>query len=113
PSLPGEPLASRDKGQSIEALIAQVESHLASNPNDGRGWEVIAPIYLRLGRLDDAVKARRKALAPNGETSERQASLREALGAANDGQLTAEGNQAVEAAVALGANNVKARHFTG
>src|SRR4051812_12676208 len=54
PSLPGEPLASREKGQSIEALIAQVEGHLARNPDDGRGWEVIAPICLRLGRLDEA-----------------------------------------------------------
>ena len=44
------------------ALVAQVEAHLARNPEDGRGWEVIAPVYLRLGRFDDAVKARRNAL---------------------------------------------------
>jgi len=113
PSLPGQPLASRNQNQSIDSLIAQVETHLAHNPNDGRGWEVIAPIYLRLGRPDDAVKARRNALAINGESSERQAGLGEALAAANDGRLTPEAKKAFARAVELDAANVKARYFLG
>src|SRR5215470_11816764 len=87
PSLPGQPLASREKLPSIDAMLAQVESHLARNPNDGRGWEVIAPIYLRLGRIDDAIKARRNALAFSGESSDRLAGLAEALIAAGDGKV--------------------------
>ena len=59
PDLPGQPAFARVKApqgqQTIEAMVAQVEAHLASNPNDGAGWEVIAPVYLRLGRLDDGV----------------------------------------------------------
>src|SRR5215469_12480683 len=69
---------------AIALLIAQVEAHLAANPEDARGWEVLAPVYLRLGRFDDAVKARRNALRYGGETAERQADLGEALvGSAN------------------------------
>src|SRR5207253_658942 len=49
PDMPGQPLAQRERSPSVDTLIAQVETHLARNPNDGRGWEVIAPIYLRLG----------------------------------------------------------------
>ncbi len=113
PMLPSQPLASRNQNQSIETLIAQVENHLASNPNDGRGWEVIAPIYLRLGRIDDAIKARRNALALNGETSERQAGLGEALVAASDGKLTLEAKKAFQRAVDLDAGNIKARYFLG
>jgi len=26
-------------------------------PQDGKGWEVLAPIYLRAGRFDDALQA--------------------------------------------------------
>ena len=65
PSLPGEPLASciAAENLSIEKMIERIETHLAREPDDGRGWELIAPIYLRLGRFDDAVKARRHALA--------------------------------------------------
>jgi cytochrome c-type biogenesis protein CcmH len=113
PTLPGQPLASRDPGQSIDGMIAQVEGHLARNPNDGRGWEVIAPVYLRVGRVEDAIKARRKALALNGETSERQAGLGEALVAASDGKLTPEARKSFTRAVELDGGNIKARYFMG
>jgi len=113
PTLPGQPLASRDPGQSIDGMIAQVEGHLARNPNDGRGWEVIAPVYLRLGRVEDAIKARRNALALNGETSERQAGLGEALVAASDGRLTPEARKSFARAVELDGGNIKARYFLG
>ena len=34
----------------IETLVARIEVHLQSNPKDGRGWEVLAPVYMQLGR---------------------------------------------------------------
>src|SRR4051794_30295500 len=113
PWLPDQPLAARNPSQSIENMVAQVETHLARNPEDGRGWELIAPVYLRLGRADDAVKARRNALAFNGENSERFASLGEALVAASNGVITAEAKSTFERAVALDGENVKARYFLG
>ena len=67
--------AAAHGGRSIDSLVAQVEMHLQGHPDDGRGWEVIAPVYLRLGRADDAVAARRNALRLNGETAEREAAL--------------------------------------
>jgi cytochrome c-type biogenesis protein CcmH len=96
PTLPGQPLASRDQSQSIDAMIAQVEGHLARNPKDGRGWEVIAPVYLRLGRVEDAIKARRNALV-----------------AASDGKLTPEARKSFTRAVELDGGNIKARYFLG
>jgi cytochrome c-type biogenesis protein CcmH len=115
PTLPGQPLVSRMPGErpTIEQMVAQVEAVLAKNPNEGRGWEVIAPIYLRLGRFDDAVKARRNALALNGESSERHAGLGEALTAAASGVVTAEAQAAFKTALALDAENVKARFYLG
>jgi cytochrome c-type biogenesis protein CcmH len=114
PSLPGQPLAERAADpQSIERLIAQVEAHLAANPEDARGWEVIAPVYLRLGRFEDAVKARRNALRNGGETAERQADLGEALVGSANGIVTAEAKAAFERAVELDHEDVKARYFLG
>ncbi|MGZ3308666.1 MAG: c-type cytochrome biogenesis protein CcmI [Xanthobacteraceae bacterium] len=117
PMLPDQPLAPRlaaARGdQSFDSLIAQVETHLDRNPEDGRGWEVIAPIYLRLGRFDDAVKARRQALRLNGVTAERESALGEALVFAANGIVTAEAKAAFEKAVGLDANNVPARYFLG
>jgi cytochrome c-type biogenesis protein CcmH len=115
PLLPGQPLTSRGPAerQTIAQMVAQVESHLAKNPNEGRGWEVVAPIYLRLGRFEDAVKARRHALELSGPTAERHAGLGEALTAAANGIVTAEAVAAFKQALALDADHVKASFFLG
>jgi cytochrome c-type biogenesis protein CcmH len=117
PALPDQPLAARidpsKREQAIEVLIARVEAHLEANPEDGRGWEVVAPVYMRLGRVDDAVKARRNALRLNGETAERVTALGEALVGAAQGIVTAEAKALFERAVALDPNEVKARYFLG
>src|SRR5262245_25548552 len=117
PSLPDQPLAARVAGArgnpSIDTLIGQVEDHLSGHPEDGRGWEVIAPVYLRLGRFDEAVKARRNALKLNGVTAERESALGEALVFAANGVVTAEAKAAFERAIALDANGVQARYFLG
>jgi cytochrome c-type biogenesis protein CcmH len=116
PGLPGQPLFARAadvQNQSIDHLVAQVEAHLQANPEDVRGWDVIAPVYLRLGRFDDAVKARRTLLRLAGETAERQADLGEALVGTANGIVTAEAKVAFERAVALDAQAVKGRYFLG
>jgi cytochrome c-type biogenesis protein CcmH len=117
PMLPDRPLAPRlaqsTGSQSVDNLIAQVEAHLEQRPDDGRGWEVIAPVYMRLGRFDDAVKARTNALRLNGETADREAALGEALVFAANGVVTADAKVAFERAVALDANHVQARYLLG
>jgi cytochrome c-type biogenesis protein CcmH len=117
PQLPGEPLQARLRAihndRSIASLVAQVETHLAQNPNDARGYAVLAPVYLQLGRFQDAVNARRKVLALGGETADRQADLGEALTAAANGIVTADAKVAFERAVALDAGEPKARFFIG
>jgi cytochrome c-type biogenesis protein CcmH len=116
PELPGQPLAARAadvQNPSIDRLVGQVEAHLAANPEDARGWEVIAPVYLRLGRFDDAVNARRHLLRLGGETAERQSDLGEALVGTANGIVTAEAKTAFERAVALDAQDVKSRYFLG
>ena len=116
PDLPGQPLQARAAdvpNQSVERLVLQVEAHLEANPEDARGWEVIAPVYLRLGRFDDAVKARRNLLRLTGESAERQADLGEALVGTANGIVTAEARVAFERAVALDAQDVKGRYFLG
>ena len=58
---------------------AQAEAFLAENPEDVRGWEVLAPVYLQMGRGGDAVVAFRNAMRLDGETAMRQTGLGEAL----------------------------------
>jgi cytochrome c-type biogenesis protein CcmH len=117
PDLPGQPQASRGAppaGQdSIAELVARVEAHLEGNPEDGRGWEVLAPVYARAERYADAVKARRNALRLLGANAEREAGLGEALTGAAGGVVTAEAKDAFERALSLDANDARARYYLG
>jgi len=113
PELPGQPLASRDttplQNRTLDRLVANVESHLEKNPEDGRGWEVVGPVYMRMGRFDDAVKARRNSLRLNGATADREADLGESLMAAANGVVTAESKAAFERALTHDPKHNKAR----
>jgi cytochrome c-type biogenesis protein CcmH len=119
PDLPGEPLASRATGdtdkeaQQITALIARIERHLEEKPDDGRGWEVIAPVYMRLERFDDAAKARRNALKLLGATAQREVDLGAALAMAAGGVVTADSKAAFDRAAAIEPDNVQATFFLG
>jgi cytochrome c-type biogenesis protein CcmH len=117
PNIPGQPAFARVKApqgdQSIDSLISQVEQHLAKNPSDGTGWEVIAPVYMRLGRFDDAIAAWHKAIGLNGDSATREADLGEAVVAGANGVVTAEAKQTFESAVALDPHEPKARYFIG
>ena len=117
PWLADFPLVERartaDATQPLENLVAQVEQHLEQNPTDGRGWNVLAPVLLRLGRYDDAVRAFRNSLTYNGEDPSRRADLGEAIAAAAGGVITADSKAEFERALALDANEAKASYFLG
>jgi cytochrome c-type biogenesis protein CcmH len=117
PNLPGAPLAQRlaapSGADSMAGLIARVETHLEQNPDDGRGWDVVAPVYMRLGRFDDAVRAFRSSLRLNGESADRQANLGEALTGAANGVITSDAKAAFERALALDASNPRSQFYLG
>ena len=117
PQLPGQPLSARLEDAhpqgSVAAMISQVEAHLERNPDDARGYEVLAPVYMRLGRFDAAVNARRKLLALKGENADREADLGEALTAAANGIVTDEAKAAFEKASKLDGNEAKSQFFLG
>jgi cytochrome c-type biogenesis protein CcmH len=117
PQLPGQPLASRfdatPEHRSIAELVVRVEAHLEQNPDDGRGWEVVGPVYMRMGRFEDAIKARQHALRLLGATADREADLGEAFTGLANGVVTTEAKAAFERAVALDPEKFKARFFLG
>src|SRR5450759_942794 len=117
PQMPGEPLAARlsapSQNRSLDALVAQVEAHVERNPGDGRAWEVLAPVYMRLGRFDEAVTAWRNTIRLNGSSASREADYGEALVSVANGVVTAEAKAAFERALALDGEDVMARFYMG
>jgi len=113
PGLADAPLAERlaqnPAQSSVGELIARAERHLAENPDDARGWEVLAPVYMRQERFGDAVTAWRNAIRLEGSNAQRETGLGEALAAAAGGVVTAEAHAALERALTHDANEPKAR----
>jgi cytochrome c-type biogenesis protein CcmH len=89
--------ANAARGQAeLARMIAQVEARLRQAPNDGAGWEVIAPVYLKLGRYPDAAAAYANAARLQGESVKLLAGLAEASILAKDGVVTEEARAAYE-----------------
>ena len=115
PDMPAMPLAARlskpPDQASITELVARAEKHLADNPNDGRGWEVIAPIYMRMERFDDAATAFRASVRLNGATPARLNGLGEALTIAAGGIVTSDAHAAFEQSLQLQPGQPVARFY--
>jgi cytochrome c-type biogenesis protein CcmH len=113
PQVPDQPLEARlndGSEPSVASLVAQVEARLRENPQDGQGWDVIAPVYMRIQRFDEAADAYRRAMSIQGETPERLVGFGEALTLANQGIVPDLARKAFEKAKSGDDNLIKA-HF--
>jgi cytochrome c-type biogenesis protein CcmH len=111
PSLPGKPYEARLKApleQASEAdLVAKVEAHLRQHPEDGRGWNVIAPVYMRQGKFQQAAEAFERAIRLLGETPERLAGFARATIMARDRIVTANAQRALERMLELDPKSIE------
>lgn len=77
PDLPSRPYMARLDTPIDQAtagdLVARVEAHLREHPEDGRGWEVLAPVYMRMGDLAQSADAFARAMRLLGESPKRLA----------------------------------------
>nr|CAA61876.1 cycH [Rhizobium leguminosarum bv. viciae] len=113
PDLPSQPLEARleNPGNDVAVLITKAERHLAEKPDDGKGWDVLAPIYFRTMRVDDAQVAYRNAIRLLGPSPVRLDGLAETLMAVSDGVVTEEARQVLEQSVTLQPDNPRARFY--
>ncbi|WP_417426305.1 c-type cytochrome biogenesis protein CcmI [Hoeflea sp.] len=115
PDLPQLPLAARlqadPENVDIAMLVSRAEQHLAGNPDDGRGWEVLGPIYLRTGQFPESVAAFRKAVALLGPSAGRLSNLGEALYSEAGGVVTEEAGLAFQTARELDPSDPKPQFF--
>ena len=105
PQLPDQPHAARMQaptdGDSIAVLIAKVEASLQADPRNGRGWDLLAPIYLKMRRYQDAANAYSRSIRLLGESVQRLSGYGEALVKANNGIVPETARKVFERALAL------------
>jgi len=115
PNLPAEPLADRaaetGAGMDLPTAIKAIEARLAKDPNDLRGWTVIAPAYMQMGRYADAVAALRKVNTLTTPTADSLTDLGEALMMQNGGSVAGEPISLFRQAAALDPRHVRSRYY--
>jgi len=113
PGLPAQPLAERlaHPGSDISILVAKAENHLAANPDDGEGWDLLAPIYYRSGRMEDSANAFQQAIRLLGPTTDRLDGYAEALIALSNGIVTTDARARLEESLKLKPDNPRARYY--
>ena len=117
PWLKDMPLAARDDVENaidpISAAIAKIEKDIVAAPNNLKAWSTLAPVYMQLGRYNDAVIAYRNILRINGEDASIRALLGEAEIAAAKGIVTDEAKHNLEKALATDPTLAMAHYYLG
>ena len=115
PQLPQQPHATQTErspeGQRVESMVAKVEERLRTHPEDGAGWDVIAPVYLRQQKYHDAVFAFQQALRLNGESAARLEGLGEAMVLRDNGRVDERARMAFTRALEQNPDSLKARFW--
>jgi len=118
PDLPAQPLAARgdlDRGPPPEVLqaLAELEAHLAENPDDLDALDLAGQSYFRMGRYAEAAEAFGRAAGVSQGDPEYVSLFAEALTFADQGIV---GDQALRAFAAVAEGNpfdMRARFYLG
>jgi len=113
PRLPDQPLVARLQDPASEknlgALVARVEARLRSHPEEGEGWDVIAPVYMSARRYGDAADAYGQAIRLLGPSAPRLSGYGQALVLEKEGLVSEAARSSLERALALDASLVEPR----
>lgn len=117
PDMPDEPLQARldaaPANMDTATATGKIEKHLAEQPNDARGWAVLAPIYMRLGRMDDAVTAYTNEIRVLGPSADLYGSLGVAQVSVAGGTVSADARKSFERAVAIDPKSPRGLFYLG
>ncbi len=115
PFLPDSPLSLRIAGAPENlpplALAARIETHLAARPDDSEGWRLLGPLYIALGRYDEALYALARARDIAGDDASLLIASGEAMVGKAGGMVPEEARRVFEHALQLDAHSIPARYF--
>ena len=103
PRLPDQPLAARLSDPALAknpaALVALVEARLRARPDEGEGWDAIAPVYMSGRRYADAAEAYRQAIRLLGPSAVRLSGYGQALVLEKGGLVSEDARIALQEAL--------------
>ena len=99
--------------QSLEQMVNTLAERMKDEPDNLRGWVLLARSYETLNRYADALDAYRNARRLSGDNPEVLADYADALVMANGGRFNDEAGEVLQKAVEAQPDNVKALWLIG
>jgi len=117
PGMADRPFATRTDisrpEQDMLRLVSRLDAHLAEAPNDLRGLEIALPVYMRLGRFEDAVSVAERIVVQKPDSADAHANHAETQIFAGGGAVSDDARKAVAKAMALDGTLPRARFYAG
>jgi cytochrome c-type biogenesis protein CcmH len=110
---PPHPTGDSGGRLSVEEMVNQLAERMRSQPDDMKGWVMLARSYVVLKRYDEAVDAYRNILHLGGDSPELLADYADALAMAAGGRFTPETGELLQRALAAQPDNIKALWLAG
>ncbi len=73
--LPTNPDAAKQNVPAVHDMVGALEDRLADNPDDMKGWSLLAQSYAFIGRMDDAQSAADRAIALGADPEQMRARI--------------------------------------
>ena len=112
PGIPDQPLEARLNAplgeQTLDVQVANMERRLRQNPADVAGWAALASIYFKSGLFEKAADTYQRAIDAGGENEGMFLGLAESLTFANDGFISEQAAQALQAALKRNPDSTRA-----
>jgi len=98
---------------TIQELLEIAEKRLESNPDDSNGWKVIAPVYIRMKRYNDAINAYKNIMRVEGRSLEMLLKLTDVYIEQGQGQINNQAKELIAEVLSIDKSNAIATFYTG
>lgn len=110
---PADAAAHADNERKFAQAVDELAEKMKQRPEQAEGWALLARSYVRLGRLEPALDAFKKAVALRGDDAALLVDYADVLAVANGRKLDGEPSQLIARALALDPDNLKALSLAG
>ena len=107
------PVAQSDADKQMDELFKLAEERLAKEPNDVKGWLLLARAKASVGRFDGAMKAYERAAALDPKDSEMWSDYADSAAGMSQGKMDGKPIELINKSLALDGKNIKALLLRG
>ncbi len=113
PVSPAAPMAQSEADKQMDELFKMAEERLTKEPNDVKGWLLLARAKASVGMFDGAMKAYEKAAALDPKDSEMWSDYADSAAGMSQGKMDGKPIELINKSLALDGKNIKALLLRG